>query len=153
MVNTYLFMNFIVVPSVLNEYLVGLIVTPANVSQFLWRSGMLRLFCPSSANLYCRERPFSVTNGRPTATSPLVRKIMSIRRWTIRCTSLFLKHMLILKTSRICGCVSKGRRSNKWVNTTVFYPLNLAEFMWRRKYGDRPLENLIRGIRDLYPVL
>jgi hypothetical protein len=29
----------------------------------------------------------------------------------------------------------------------------LAEFMWRRKYGDRPLENLIRGIRDLYPVL
>ena len=32
-------------------------------------------------------------------------------------------------------------------------PTHLAEYMWRRKFEDRPLENLIRRIRDLYPAL
>ena len=30
---------------------------------------------------------------------------------------------------------------------------HLAEFMWRRKFGERTFENLIRCIRDHYPTL
>lgn len=28
---------------------------------------------------------------------------------------------------------------------------HLIEFMWRRRFGDRPLENLLRAINEKYP--
>ena len=30
---------------------------------------------------------------------------------------------------------------------------HLAEFMWRRKFGERPLENLIRIVQEKYPLV
>jgi transposase-like protein len=49
-------------------------------------------------------------------------------------------------------CIKRKKKQQMGQHNSLL-PTHLAEFMWRRKFGDRPLENLIRCIHDLYSVL
>ena len=49
-------------------------------------------------------------------------------------------------------CMKRRKKQQMGQHNTLLLT-HLAEFMWHRKFADRPLENLVRCIRDLYPVL
>ncbi len=49
-------------------------------------------------------------------------------------------------------CIKRKKKQQMGQHNSLL-DTRLAEFMWRRKYGDRPFKNLIRCIRDIYPTL
>jgi hypothetical protein len=101
----------------LSGCLVASIATLANVSQSLWKNAMPRRCCQSSNSSSYQGPLFYLINWLLIITSHLVQRVTSTRLSTIRCTSLILLHIHTHRISRICGCVSRERRSNKWAST------------------------------------
>jgi hypothetical protein len=48
-------------------------------------------------------------------------------------------------------CMKRKKKQQMGQHSSLL-PAHFAEFMWRRKFRDKVLENLTRYIRDLYPV-
>jgi transposase-like protein len=48
-------------------------------------------------------------------------------------------------------CIKRKKKQQMGQHRSLL-STHLGEFMWRRKFGDRPFENLVKCIRDLYPV-
>ena len=48
---------------------------------------------------------------------------------------------------------SKDEEENQMGQHRSLLSTRLAEFMWRRKFGEQPLENLIRSIHEKYPLV
>ena len=49
--------------------------------------------------------------------------------------------------------VAKMNKKNQMGQHRSLLNTHLAEFMWRRKFGERPLENLIRIVQEKYPLV
>ena len=49
--------------------------------------------------------------------------------------------------------VAKMRKKSQMGQHRSLLETHLAEFMWRRKFHPRPLENLIRAIQEQYPLV
>ena len=49
--------------------------------------------------------------------------------------------------------VAKMKKKDQTGQHRLLLETHLTEFMWRRKFGDRPFENLIRMIQEQYPLV
>ncbi|CAF5092475.1 unnamed protein product, partial [Rotaria sp. Silwood1] len=49
--------------------------------------------------------------------------------------------------------VAKMRKKNQMGQHRSLLPAHLAEFMWRRRFSERPFENIIRMVQEVYPLV